>query len=435
MNAYFEIAYAAVTHRLCLFTGTGFSKAVTNNVAPGWQQLLEMACDRLPNGVAIKAALFPAGGVNPLTLEEAAQVIDLELTKSLKTSIHEVIAADIGALTPAGDNSVIADFLQKNPLRIITTNYDKLVETLVGPDTCQSISPGFPIPRAGAKTKVYHVHGSIDSPKNMVVSSDDYFKFMLGESYFSRKLSTALHENTVVILGYSLADTNLKTILSDYKGFSRTHAIGGNLFLVSRNKVNQHVKDYYAHCYGIRVLDNLEVKDFFLQVNARMTDAAKYSGTASQNINKVLFQGHHYKDEYLKVESSFYEIVASVAGIGRSINDPLVVAALDKIIQSKIQFTSENGAWGQYEQLAKWLCYLGTILELPGTSVEKTFLAAVTQSMNSMSKTRLLGYSWHAYGAWNSSWSDLLAPNRAVIRQHVEANCWRPDAIELVSQG
>lgn len=92
----------------------------------------------------------------------------------------------------------------------------------------------------------------------MVVTSDDYFKFINGESYFSRKLSTVLHENTVVILGYSLGDTNLKAIISDYKGFSKSHVIGSNLFLISRSAVTQYIKDYYAHCYGIRVLDQME---------------------------------------------------------------------------------------------------------------------------------------------------------------------------------
>ena len=45
MSEYFEIAYAAALKRLCLFTGTGFSKALTQNEAPGWQELIENICD------------------------------------------------------------------------------------------------------------------------------------------------------------------------------------------------------------------------------------------------------------------------------------------------------------------------------------------------------------------------------------------------------
>ena len=72
------------------------------------------------------------------------------------------------------------------------------------------------IPRFNAKVKFYHVHGSVDIPHKMVVTTNDYMNFINHDSYFSRKLSTMLYENTVVILGYKLGDTNLKAILSEY---------------------------------------------------------------------------------------------------------------------------------------------------------------------------------------------------------------------------
>lgn len=220
MSEFFEIAYAAVSNRLCLFTGTGFSKAVTENDAPSWQGLLESACDLCDDPAGIRSSLFPSDSSNPLSLEETAQVLSIELLKNDK-KIHHEIAKLISSLELKGDNSAISDFLSKRSFRVVTTNYDKLVETLSGESDCHSLTPGLPIPRSRSRVKVYHVHGSVDSPENMVVTSDDYFRFINNESYFSRKLSTVLHENTVVILGYSLGDTNLKAIISDYKGFSR----------------------------------------------------------------------------------------------------------------------------------------------------------------------------------------------------------------------
>lgn len=217
MSEYFEIAYATASNRLCLFTGTGFSKAVTENDAPSWQGLLESVCDEAPNPTSLKEALFPSTGNNPLDLEEAAQVISIELTNVGK-SIHHEIANQIRQLTLKGDTSDLVKFLGTRSFKVITTNYDKLLESLAGNLSCQSLTPGLPIPRSQARVKIYHVHGSVDSPDNMVVTSDDYFKFINAESYFSRKLSTVLHENTIVIIGYSLGDTNLKAIISDYKG-------------------------------------------------------------------------------------------------------------------------------------------------------------------------------------------------------------------------
>lgn len=431
MSEYFEIAYAAASGQLCLFTGTGFSKAVTDNDAPGWQGLLESICDITPDPKGLKEALFPAGGNSPLSLEESAQVISIELSK-LEKNIHEEIAARIGMLSLKGDNSAISDFLSKRTFKVVTTNYDKLLEALSGNSDCHSLTPGLPIPRSHSRVKIYHVHGSIDSPKNMVVTSDDYFKFINGESYFSRKLSTVLHENTIVILGYSLGDTNLKAIISDYKGFSRSHVIGSNIFLVSRSAIDQHIKDYYAHCYGIRVLDRTEVHDFFSTLNSSMPEAEAKLAQSIDNIQKVIYQNHSFTKDYLRIENTFFEIVSSLAAIGLSINDERVVKMLGSAIQAKIELTQENGAWVQYEHMARWLAYLASILELRGTSIEQIYLDATLRSMTTMRKDLYVGYSWHAYRSWINRWPGIIASNRGLIRKHIEANTIWPDALAVV---
>lgn len=434
MSDFFEIAYAAVSNRLCLFTGTGFSKAVTGNKAPSWQSLLESICDISGQSNSLKEALFPSDGKNPLSLEESAQVISLELLKQ-NQNIHQLIASFINSIEPDGDNSSITKFLSTKSLRVVTTNYDKLIEQLIGESNCHSLTPGLPIPRSQAKIKVYHVHGSIDSPDNMIVTSDDYFKFINNESYFSRKLSTILHENTVVILGYSLGDTNLKAIISDYKGFSRNHVIGSNIFLISISEVSQQVKDYYSHSYGIRVLDNIDIHSFFDKLNAAIPSAEKCSEVSLINIKNVIYNNHYFKKGFLREENTFFEIISSLAAIGISINDDRVVRALGKVLELKIELTLENNAWNQYVHLAKWLIYLASILELKDTSIENIFLTAVLRSMNSMSKKLLLGYSWHAYQAWDTQWGKIIASNRSLIKNYIENNTMDPDALEIVKRG
>ena len=431
MSEFFEIAYAAASSKLCLFTGTGFSKAVTENDAPSWQGLLESVCDITADPVGLKEALFPKDDRSLLSLEEAAQVISIELSKSDK-SIHDEIAIRIGALKLKGDNAVISDFLSKRSFKVITTNYDKLLESLSVETDCHSLTPGLPIPRSQSRVKIYHVHGSIDSPENMVVTSDDYFKFINGESYFSRKLSTVLHENTVVILGYSLGDTNLKAIISDYKGFSRSHVIGSNIFFVSRSEVDQHIKDYYAHCYGIRVLDQMDVHGFFKSLNDSMPEAESRFTSSISNIKKVIYEKSSFTKEYLRIENTFFEIISSLAAIGLSIDDARVVNALGNVIQTKIELTQEDGAWVQYEHLARWLIYLASILELKGTSIEKIYLDATLRSMNSMRKSLYIGYSWHAFKSWSNRWSGIIASNRGLIRKHIESNTTWPDALAVV---
>ncbi len=433
MSAYYEIAYAAAANRLCFFTGTGFSKAVTGNSAPGWQGLLEQICELFNDPDSYKEALFPENGTNALNLEEVAQVLEIELQK-LGKNLHAEVAELIEGISLDGDYKEIAKFMANRSFRVVTTNYDKLVEELAGEDDCHSLAPGLPIPRSQARVKVFHVHGSIEVPNKMVVTSDDYFKFLHGESYFSRKLSTILHENTVVVLGYSFGDTNLKSILSDYRGFSKNHIIGSNLFLVSRSPVSQHIKDYYSHCFGIRVLDSLEVEKFFGTLNEAIPEAESRAKRALKNIRAVALNGGSFKSDHLRIESSFFEILSSIGAIGLSINDQRVVDMLGRIISDKTELTGQHNAWDQYEHLARWLVHLGSILEIKGTSIEELYLKSVLRSMQTMRRELYIGYSWHAYKAWSGGWSSLIAINRLMIKQYIETNTSWPDALAVVNR-
>lgn len=432
MSEFFEIAYAAATNRLCLFTGTGFSKAVSGNKAPSWQGLLEELCELLPNPEEMKGSIFPEDRAPQLSLEEAAQVISIKLS-AIGKSIHEEIAKLIKEVDLDTDIEDIKEFFSNRSFRVVTTNYDKLAEELTGENSCQSITPGRPIPRSSANVKIYHVHGSVDSPENMVVTSEDYFRFINSDSYFSRKLSTVLHENTVIILGYSLGDTNLKAIISDYKGFSKSHVIGSNIFLVSRSPVDQHVKDYYSHCYGIRVFDSLNTEKFFQQLNEKIPKVERIADSSLKSIRKVVYESCPFKEAFLKLDDSFYRIISSLSAEGLSLNDGRVVEMLGDVIESKKELTLEHNAWEQYEQLAGWLVYLASIMEIEGTSIEEKYLKAALRSMNTMRREYYTGYSWHAYKVWKTRWSSVIASNRSLIKKHIEGSTDWSDALVVVN--
>lgn len=269
----------------------------------------------------------------------------------------------------------------------------------------------------------------------MVVTADDYFGFLNAESYFSRKLSTILHENTVVILGYSLSDTNLKAILSDYKGFTRNNIIGSNIFLVSRTGVNQSVKDYYLNCYGILVIDKMEVPDFFKKITGELSAAESCKEKSTENIKNVVSNNHRFTKKYLKIERSLYEIVGSIYTAVYSLKNPGVINMFGAIIKTKSELTSESGAWEQYDHLGKWLIYIGSIFEIKSTLIEDVYLEAVKTSLESMSKDKKYGYSWQAYNSWHNQWGSLSPSNRNLIREFIVEKSSKPDALRIVNLG
>ena len=260
MSNYFDIAYAAVNNRLCFITGAGFTKAITNQQAPTWEDLLKKLCEKYDETGEFEKKLFQTTTkrkcpecdeehdfiVNRplLALDELAEIIASKL-KEKRLDIYDEIKKIIEPLKISGDCKNIKNFFKEQSFRVVTTNYDKLIQQLCEEGECQTISPGMLIPRLRSKVKVYHVHGSIDSPKNMIVTSNNYFNFMSYESYFSRKLSTLLYENTIVILGYALNDNNLKSIFNNYKEFSKATMTSPNIILVTRRIIEKHIKDLY----------------------------------------------------------------------------------------------------------------------------------------------------------------------------------------------
>lgn len=112
--------------------------------------------------------------------------------------------------------------------------------------------------------------------------------------------------------------------------------------------------------------------------------------------------------------------------------DKKTMNMIEKIIQEKIKLTSENSAWEQYVHLANWLIYLATIIEIKSTPLEDIYLKAVSHSMDHMTKDYSIGYSWHAYRAWENKWPSLIVSNRVMIKNYVRENISNNDAVNLV---
>jgi hypothetical protein len=111
--------------------------------------------------------------------------------------------------------------------RVITTNYDQLFESalrLAGKDPRISVytpklepTRDFPNPTVDSPV-VFKIHGDINHEESMVVTEDDYIRFLLRmsnkEPYdpIPLKLKADLTEWTTLFIGYSLLDYNLRVL-------------------------------------------------------------------------------------------------------------------------------------------------------------------------------------------------------------------------------
>ena len=93
-----EIAYALSHNRLCLFTGSGFTKAITKNIAPSWDGLLrEISINNNINIDFLKDS--------HLSLEEKAHLVS-EILKDHGKSIYVEISSIIKKLKLSNDEDI-----------------------------------------------------------------------------------------------------------------------------------------------------------------------------------------------------------------------------------------------------------------------------------------------------------------------------------------
>jgi SIR2-like domain len=68
-----------------------------------------------------------------------------------------------------------------------------------------------------SKPLVYHLHGEIDNSQSMVLTEDDYLSFIVNlsiniDKLFPARIRTAIASSSMIFIGYSLSDWNLRII-------------------------------------------------------------------------------------------------------------------------------------------------------------------------------------------------------------------------------
>jgi len=434
LDPFYELAYALESNSLCLFVGTGFSMHLTDRKAPSWITLLKDCAEKLNDGKELCEQLFPDD--NPIMpLEECASIIQVKM-HSKGLCLHTEIANIIGKLELDEKSNKVKDFINSHlNLKFVTTNYDLLVDDkILCEEKRTSYSSGYPINRQPKGVQIYHIHGSIKYPKKMIVTADDYFKFINSPDYFSHKVQSLIEENTTVIIGYSLGDVNFKSILNQFR-VNRNHDINRqNLFFLSRTKVDTHIRDYYDRSYGLRVIDETGINSFINSLSRKHTKIKDRVANSRTLLFPVLEGDKKFSDKYLKKRESFFEIIATLSSNGVLVSHSNVQKFLKDILQRKNNFTNEDGAWEQYVHLASWLVHLGCIMDIANTPLKNTFLEAVETSFGNMSKRKVLGLSWDAFWAWKNGWNHLTYDNRLMITNHFKEEDRSDDVKEVIMQ-
>ena len=99
--------------------------------------------------------------------------------------------------------------VRKNIGSVITTNYDKLIESifefnpLIGNDILLSNPYG----------SLYKIHGCVDDPTKIIITGEDYKTFADRYELIRAQLLSLFIHNPIIFMGYNIGDENIKDIL------------------------------------------------------------------------------------------------------------------------------------------------------------------------------------------------------------------------------
>src|ERR1700694_533371 len=234
---------------LVIFAGAGFVKAYLPTM-PSWNELLTSVFESLagnPDEIYNYATRVSDDQGNrllhPSEYLRLAQQFELEREKvnkeranqhqepipSIHEKIHEILADSYNPdeAMRVFQNTQLAR-AGSLPLPIwVTTNYDTFLEDTylakgIGSGTDVVVSRparniDFGALTGGGRT-LLKIHGSIDNPdpeQSIVITEEDYHRFLRQDRYFINKLYTLFCERFVVFIVYSLADANIQLIYNE----------------------------------------------------------------------------------------------------------------------------------------------------------------------------------------------------------------------------
>jgi len=202
--------------RCILFAGSGLSIAAGY---PSWSELVDLLVKEAAAAYPEKAASltgYAANNKDPLMIAEFArgklglqrcamhlrQVFDRRLPPS---PVHKLIAAT-------------------NYRAIITTNYDKLLETAITFErgwfptvfTSESVSLLGTVLYEG-HFFVYELHGDVAAAESIVLTSQDYDRLILRYPHVRSFLQAIFLNYAVLFVGYSLHDPDFQLVLKELR--------------------------------------------------------------------------------------------------------------------------------------------------------------------------------------------------------------------------
>ena len=234
-----------------LFIGSGFSRRYASG--PNWEALLTLAAEACPtidrdfpyyklkynNDLPKVGSVFADFYFEWAWTKEGRKHFPPELFSGdvprdayLKYKVADLLKDMSTKGASKALQTELAAIKKLGPHAVVTTNYDLLLEPLFPQ---YEVVTGQSVFRKSALVvgEVFKIHGSIDDPSSLVLTTEDYEEFDRTKRYLSAKLLTYFAEHPLLFIGYSATDENIKSVLYDMsRMFTPTSALIPNIYIL-----------------------------------------------------------------------------------------------------------------------------------------------------------------------------------------------------------
>jgi hypothetical protein len=240
---------------LAIFVGAGISKSSeTKSIKlPSWNDLIE----------DLKAELEIENEGDYLKIAQLYYLAFGEFTYYKK--LIEYFPEHI---TPSIIHKLIFDI---NPHVIITTNWDNLLEKTIQENAYiyDVVCSDNDLVKSSLQNKLIKMHGDFKN-HNIVFKEDDYLKYNLLFPLIENYVKSILSTHTVVFIGYSYNDTNLKQIVKWIQNYSN---VKPPMYLVTYKRNDNQIK--YLENHGITTIVIEDIDDTEFPIKVELDDYSK----------------------------------------------------------------------------------------------------------------------------------------------------------------
>ncbi|WP_162926979.1 SIR2 family protein [Flavobacterium psychrotrophum] len=329
-----------------LFVGTGLSLRYLNN-AFNWDELLKSTCKIVDkneeNYLDIKAKHIIDNGVFnfPSIGSDVEKLFNQFLTENRNGALKDIndeyyksiengkpisrfklyvasVLKNLELKSIQKEEIELLKQLKNNISSIITTNYDTLLENIIG------FKPliGNDILLSNPYGALYKIHGCVSDPSKIIISSEDYDRSKSQDELIRAQLLSLFIHNPVIFLGYGAQDENVNNILKTVFKYTEYNTeafrkIKENFLIVeyAPNSENEEISDYH-----------LKIEDIPIQIKKLQTD--KYS-----SLYKELVEAKYPISavDIRKVQNIMSDIITAKSSDKKSVREVIVVDSQEEI--------------------------------------------------------------------------------------------------------